>query len=88
MLKFKPYEHIPNQVCDQKYFRKLRNLGFNTDGYIASLEKILTDNGFGLPTPCNGGFGFLVNYKYIKIYIHYVDALACEIIFLKELKLF
>ena len=91
MLKVREYK--PRQCCTDKLLKELRALDFKTDGYIRSLEEILKSKGFGLPVELidedgEQYFHFMVNYKWIRYYLNYADALANEIILLKELNLF
>jgi len=87
-MPFKITEYIPRRICTDDRLKKLRKLGFNTNGYERSLEAILKDQDFGLPSGNDeDGFGFMVNYKYIRIYLTYADALAEEILFLYKLNI-
>lgn len=78
-------EEIPRCICADHLHKKLRSIGLDTDGYEYSLENILKVRGFGLPTKEDNMFGFMVNFKYTKLYLNYADALAHEILFLNEL---
>lgn len=84
-------EYKPRQCCTDKLLKKVRALGFDTDGYVRSMEEILKSNGFGLPKEYfeddSQYFHFMINYKWIRFYLNYADALAEEIILLKELNL-
>lgn len=81
-------EYVPRQCCTDKLLKKVRALGFDTDGYVRSLEQILKEKDFGLPILAEDiGFNFMINYKYIRYYLNYADALAEEIILLNKLEL-
>ncbi len=79
-------ENISKEFCRPELILKLKEAGFKTDGSISELEEILNKNGFKLPGETNGGFGFILNKKFTRIFIHYVDALAGEILLLWEFK--
>ena len=78
-------EYIPRRVCEDWRLKRLRQEGFHTNGYERSMERILTEKGFGLPDESDEGFGFTVNRKYTRVYLNYADALAEEILFLRKL---
>ena len=78
-------EEIPRCICTDVLHKKLRSIGFDTDGYEYSLENILKVRGFGLPTKHEEMFAFMVNFKYVRLYLNYADALANEILLLHEL---
>ena len=80
-------EVITRRVCTDARLKLLRKAGFNTDGYEHSLKSILQDKGFGLPVKQGEHFTFTVNYKWTRMYLNYADALAEEILLLRELKL-
>jgi len=72
-MPFKITEYIPRRICTDDRLKKLT---------------ILKDQDFGLPSGNDeDGFGFMVNYKYIRIYLTYADALAEEILFLYKLNI-
>ncbi len=75
------------RVCTNARLKLLRKAGFKTDGYDHSLESILQDKGFGLPVKDGEYFVFTVNYKWMRMYLNYADALAEEILLLRELKM-
>jgi len=77
----------PPRRCSEDRLERLKKLGFKTNGYIKELEEIIFINGFGLPGYENDYFGFTINYKYMRFCLTYTDALAEELILLKELKL-
>jgi hypothetical protein len=77
------------RFCTPEKLKKLRDLGYSIEGYDREMEKILKAKGFGLPTSDDNGdsYGFIVNYKYIRICLNRADCLAEEIILLHELNL-
>ena len=75
------------RVCTDARLKLLRKAGFKTDGYDHSLESILQDKGFGLPIKQDEHFTFTVNYKWMRMYLNYADALAEEILLLRKLKM-
>lgn len=77
-------EHIPRMCCTDDRLKKLRTLGIDTDGYVYSLEQILTAKGFGLPSTDGECWGFTVNHKYSYIFINQADCLAEAIFALIE----
>lgn len=83
----KTTEYIPPNYCRPELLLKLKEAGFKTDGSISELEEILNKNRFKLPGETNGGFGFILNKKFTRIFINYVDALAGEILLLVEFKM-
>ncbi len=87
MIIFKKYREEPRLICTDDRLKKLRALGFDTDGYRHSMENILRDKGFGLPKYNGDHFNFMVNHKYVRSYLNYSDALAEEILLLHKLKL-
>ena len=84
-MTLKITEYIPRRICEDWRLKRLRKEGFHTNGYERSMERILTEKGFGLPDESNEGFGFTVNRKYTRVYLNYADALAEEILFLRKL---
>ena len=80
-------EIIPRRVCTDNRLKLLRKAGFKTNGYEHGLEDILQDKGFGLPVKQDEHFVFTVNYKWMRMYLNYTDALAEEILLLRKLKL-
>ena len=80
-------EIIPRRCCTDKLLKQLKKAGFQTLGYENGLEDILTEKGFGLPVKDGDYFTFTVNHKYMRLYLNYSDALAQEILLLRELKL-
>ena len=86
MSETKHTENIPRKICDDNRHKKLRKAGFDTDGYVNSLEEILTLKDFGLPSvDIKGNWGFSINYKYVRVAFNYADCLADEILLLREL---
>ena len=73
--------------CSEDKLTHLKHLGVNINGTVEEMEQIIINNGFGLPSVDGENFGFTLNYKYIRICIHYVDALAEELVLLKTLNL-
>ena len=69
-------EYIPRMVCTDDRLKRLRTLGIETDGYVYSLEKIITDKGFNLPSKGDEYSGFTLNHKYIYEFLNYADCLA------------
>ena len=87
-----PLRYIEGRkVCTDKLLKQLRALGFDTDGYVRSLEAILKSNGFGLPKEHLEDnihyYHFMINYKWIRYYLNYADALSHEILLLRKLEL-
>lgn len=78
-------EVIPRRCCTDDRLKLLRKAGFDTNGYEHGLEDILRDKGFGLPIKQDEYFTFTVNYKYMRLYLNYSDALAEEILLLRKL---
>jgi hypothetical protein len=92
------------KVCHAHHLRKLKKLGYKTDGDEKSLESIITSAGFKLPgfvvekTKAFNDDGDVVDDERIQygfmcegriwVYYNYADSLAGEIIVLNELKLF
>jgi hypothetical protein len=77
-------EYIPIVTCQDSQLKQLRKAGFETDGYIRSMEEILTTKGFGLPSQADDrSFGFRYG-KYVRGFLTYPDALAGQIMFLHE----
>ena len=84
-----PLKYIEERrVCSDKLLKQLRKEGFDTTGYDRSLEKILLDKDFGLPKidDNNEYFHFMINYKWIRYYLNYADALSHEILLLRKLE--
>ena len=81
-------EVITRRVCTNNRLKLLRKSGFKTNGDEHHLESILQDKGFGLPVKDGEHFSFTVDYKWMRMYLNYADALAEEILLLRELKLF
>jgi hypothetical protein len=84
-------EHIPRNICTPERLIRLKKAGFDTDGQINSLESILSEKGFNLPTETTDDyertyFGFRHD-KYLKMFLNYADATAEEILFLREMKM-
>ena len=75
------------RVCTDSRLRLLRKAGFKTYGDEHHLKSILQEKGFGLPVKYEEHFVFTVNNKYTRMYLVYADALAEEILLLRELKL-
>ena len=87
-LKYTEESHKPERKsCTDRLLKLLRKEGFKTSGSMYTLERILTSKGFGLPVKYNEHFVFTVKGKYTRMYLNYVDALANEILLLRELKL-
>jgi len=77
----------PSRICLEWRRKELRALGVETTGYDRDMERILTENGFGLPTlQDDGTYGFRCG-NYTRIALTYVDSLADELILLKTLKM-
>lgn len=74
-------EHIPRMVCTDDRLKRLRTMGIKTDGYVYSLEEIITSRGFGLPSKGDedSHCGFTINFKYSYLFMNYADCLAEEI---------
>lgn len=75
-------------VCTDDRIKKLKAVGYKTNGYADNLERILTDNEFSLPVANTDDFG-TVRYgfrvgKYFSEYLHYADALAEFILLLNR----
>lgn len=89
-MGYKVTEDIPRQYCTPDLLGRVRCLGYKSDGYIRSLEKIIKDRGFNLPGNEDIGgkiyYGFRHN-NTVKLYLNYCDAVANEIIFLHEKEL-
>ena len=77
-------ENIPKEFCTPERLKLLKEAGFKTDGSISELEQIIVKNDFKLPGEVKDGFGFILNKKFTRIYIHYVDACAELILMLVE----
>ena len=75
------------RVCTDSRLKLLRKAGFKTDGYDHSLESILQDKGFGLPVKDGDSYTFTIESKWMRSYLNRADALAEEILLLRELKL-
>lgn len=87
-MGYKVIEDIPRPYCTPDLLGKLRCLGYKTDGYIRSLEKIVKDKGFILPGKNDEDTHYGFRHENItRLYINYCDAVANEIIFLHEQKL-
>ena len=80
-------EIIPRRVCTDSRLKLLRKAGFKTYGYEHGLENILQEKGFGLPVKDGGSYTFTIESKWMRSYLNRADALASEILLLKELKL-
>lgn len=80
-------ENIPAQFCTPERLEHLNKAGVKTNGSISELEEIIVKNGFKLPGEVKDGFGFILNKKFTRIYINYVDAMAEEIILLIEFEM-
>ncbi len=90
MVKYKyvtEKEIIPRRVCTDILLKQLRKAGLETDGYEHGLEDILKEKGFGLPVKDGEYFVFMVNHKWMRMYLNYSDSLAELIILLRELKM-
>ncbi|MCK5613286.1 hypothetical protein KAR91_66045, partial [Candidatus Pacearchaeota archaeon] len=85
---------VPRLFCTDQLFKKLYWLGFNTTGYWKTLSQIILSSGYDTPhqyKDCgNTYFRFQIfnneEKLHTRIYINYADALAQQIIFLKENK--
>ncbi len=75
------------RVCTDARLKLLRKAGFKTDGYDHSLESILQDKGFGLPVKDGDSYTFTIESKWMRSYLNRADALAEEILLLRELKM-
>ena len=76
-------------TCTPELLAQIKALGFGlNEGCTTSLERILLSKGFRLPIYIEDwGYHFMVNYKYMRFYLNYVDALAEEILLLNQLEL-
>jgi len=87
----KAVEEHRRRVCSADYLRKLKKLGYGTDGDEGSLEAIIRSKGYGLPgsTKESGDeiyFGFIIN-THVFMHFNYADSLANEIIQLHNFNL-
>jgi len=57
---------------------RLRKSGYDGYATIDEMEKYINGLGYGLPTECDGGYGFRMG-KYARISLTYADNLAEEI---------
>ena len=87
-MGYKVTEDVPRQYCTPDLLGRVRCLGYKTDGYVRSLEKIVKDKGFNLPGKNDEDthYGFRHG-NIMRLYLNYCDAVANEIIFLHEQKL-
>jgi hypothetical protein len=85
----KKYTVEPRSICEDFLLKKLLAANFKTDGYTRSMESILKKKGFGLPVWSDEpeGFGFTINNRYTRYYLNYADALANEILLLRDLNM-
>lgn len=77
-------ESIPPEYCTFERLERLKQAGFETDGHIDYLKQIIRENGYSLPSQEGEHFGFVFNQKYTRLYLNRVDAMAEEILMLKE----
>ena len=80
-------ESIPPEYCTFERLEKLKQAGFETDGHIDQLKQIIVDSGYPLPSHEGEHYGFVFNQKYTRLYLTLVDAMAEEILMLKEFKM-
>ena len=83
---------MDRNICDKSLLRKLNKKGIKTTGKIEDMEDMIKSKGFNLPGPGVNSKGDIVDYgfvhgKQVRIRLNYVDALAEEILFLIENKL-
>ena len=83
-------EHVPRTVCRPDLIQRLKDEGFDTDGSNAQLEAIVLKKGYNLPSEHEElgttYYGFR-HEKYIRMYLCYVDSVAEEILFLREMEM-
>lgn len=85
MLKTTTY--IPPEYCTFERLERLHEAGFDTEGYIEHLKEIITQAGYPLPSQEGEHYGFVFNQKYTRLYLTLVDAMAEEILMLKQFKM-
>lgn len=86
-------EYIPRRRCTKERLLKLKEYDIKTTGYDRDMERIILSYGYGLPSLVNDEesvvqeqYGFRLK-EYVRITLNYSDALAEELILLKELNL-
>ena len=84
MIPYKVTEQVPPEYCAYELIEQLKQAGFDTDGHIDQLMNIIAKNGFNMPTEHENCYGFIFMKKYTRIYIHFADACANEILMLHE----
>lgn len=90
MSQYKYHEEkeiVPRKCCTEDRLKRLKKAGFKTLGYENGLEDILKDKGFGLPVKDGDSYTFTIDSKWVRSYFNRADALASEILLLRELKL-
>lgn len=83
-MVYKVTENIPPEYCTFERLERLKQAGFTTNGNIDQLKEIIKESGYPLPSQEGEHYGFVFNQKYTRLYINRVDAMAEEILMLKE----
>jgi hypothetical protein len=74
--------------CSDELIEILKSVGISTSGEHDDLKSIIISNGFGLPSVYDDNyFGFVLEWKWVRLCFNYCDCMAEEVLLLKKLNL-